>query len=129
MDESLYSDSYIPKYFFYSMPGIQRTGFRFSMDSTKISEIITDDYSSMDFSVMGVRPSYVYKLSSLLSLVYDDTTIYLSERVTENKTYSFPIAKYVTEDTLKHIYGFINLENPTGINPNILLYNISLGDN
>lgn len=128
MDESVYSASYIPKFYNFAMPGTQRTGFKFSIDSTKISEIITDDYSSLDFTVMGVKPSYVYKLSSLLSLVYDDTTVYHSERVTDNKTYSFPIAKYIAEDTLKQIYGFINLENPTGINPNILLYSISLGD-
>ena len=128
-DVSVYSDSYIPQYYSFIMPGTQRTGFRFSLDSTEISETISDNYSSMDFSVVGVVPSSVYNLSTVVTLVYSDTTIYHSENVSDNKTYSLPIEKYLSDDTLKQIYGFINLNNPTGINANIQLYDISMGDN
>ncbi len=128
-DVSVYSDSYIPQYYSFIMPGTQRTGFRFSLDSTEISETISDNYSSMDFSVVGVVPSSVYNLSTVVTLVYSDTTIYHSENIADNKTYSLPIEKYLSDDTLKQIYGFINLNNPTGINPNIQLYDISMGDN
>ena len=128
IDESVYSASYIPKNFSFISPGIGRNRLRFNLDSTEISEKLTDSIFFFNYSVVGVKPSLVYSLSSLISLVYSDTTFYHPQEVTENKTYSSLISKYITDDTLKQIFGYIQLENPTGINPNIQLYNISMGN-
>lgn len=128
IDESVYSASYIPKYFSFSLPEIDKNRLRFSIDSTEISEKITDTVFSFNYSVNGVNASSIYNLTSLISLVYSDTTIYHSQKITENKIYSSPIEKYIVDDTLKQIYGYIKLENPTGINLDIELYNISMGD-
>ena len=124
----VYSASYIPKNYSFLSPEIERNRLRFSIDSTEISEKLTDSIFSFNYSVLGVKPSSVYRLSSLITLVYSDTTIYNSQEVTDNITYSLPIEKYIKEDTLKHIFGYIHLENPTGINPNIMLYNLNMGN-
>ena len=128
IDEAVYSASYIPKNFSFVSLDVERDRLRFKLDSTEISENMTDSIFSFDYSVIGVKPSSVYSLSSLITLVYSDTTIYNPQKVTENTTYSSSIAKYINSDTLKQILGYIQLENPTGINPNIQLYNISMGN-
>lgn len=128
MGEEVYSASYIPKNISFISPGINRNRLRFSIDSIYISEKLTDSTFSFDYSVLGVMPSEVYSLSSLITLVYSDTTIYQPKKITENISYSTPIEKYIPEDTLKQIFGYIQLENPTSINPNIQLYNISMGN-
>ena len=128
MDEAVYSASYIPKNFSFASLDLERDRLRFKLDSTEISENLTDSIFSFSYSVIGVKLSSVYSLSSLITLVYSDTTIYNPQKVTENKTYSSSIEKYINGDTLKQIFGYIQLENPAGINPNIQLYNISMGD-
>ncbi|MBF6596804.1 MAG: DUF4296 domain-containing protein [Fermentimonas sp.] len=128
MGEAVYSASYIPKNFSFRSLDIQRDRLRFRIDSTEISENIKDSVFSFDYSVLGVNPSSVYTLTSLITLVYSDTTIYNPKKITENITYSTSIAKYINNDTLKQIFGYIQLENPTGINPNIQLYNISMSN-
>jgi hypothetical protein len=128
MDEEIYSSSYIPKNFSFVSLGRVRDRIRFSIDSTKLSQDLTDSVFNFNYSVLGVSSSSVYNLSSLITLVYSDTTIYYPQKIKENITYSTQIIKYIPEDTLKEIYGYIHLENPTGINPNIQLYNISMGN-
>ena len=128
MHEAVYSASYIPKNFSFVSLDIKRDRLRFKLDSTEISENLTDSIFSFDYSVIGFKPSSVYSLSSLVTLVYSDTVIYNPQEITENITYSTSIAKYINSDTLKQIFGYIQLENPTDINPNIQLYNISMGD-
>lgn len=128
MDEAVYSASYIPKNFQFNSFDVERDRLRFRIDSTEILDNLTDSIFSFDYSVIGVKPSSFYTLSSLITLVYSDTTIHNHQKITENITYSTTIAKYINNDTLKQIFGYIQLENPTGINPNIQLYSISMGN-
>ena len=128
MDEALYSASYIPKNFSFKSPGVEKNRIRFRIDSTEILVKLTDSIFSFNYSVLGVKPSSVYSLSSLITLTYSDTTIYYPQRVSESMTYSSSIAKYINGDTLKQIFGYIQLESYTGINPDIQLYNISMGN-
>jgi|AGTN01.1.fsa_nt_gi hypothetical protein len=123
---AMYSASYIPPVYAFSMPGAEK-GFRFRLDSAEISSRITQNYFSFTFSVIGIPPVFTSDFSSLLTLVYADTTIYRSQTITENKTYSIPASKYITGDTLSQIYGFVHLQDSVGITPNIRLYNVFLG--
>jgi hypothetical protein len=128
IDKAFYSSSYIPKNFSFKSPGVDRNRIRFRLDSTEILEKFSDSIFSFNYSVLGVNPSSVYRLSSLITLVYSDTTIYYPQEVAENITISSPIAKYILDDTLKQIFGYIQLESYTAVNPNIQLYNITLGN-
>ena len=108
MGEAVYSASYIPKIFSFASLNLERDRLRFKLDSTEISESLTDSIFSFNYSVIGVKPSSVYSLSSLITLVYSDTTIYNPQKVTENITYSSSIEKYINSDTLKQIFDIFN---------------------
>jgi len=126
-DSSLFSPSYIPRTFAFSLPST-RNGFRFRLDSTDISAKIPDDRFSFTFSVIGIPPVYTCRFSSLLTLQYADTTLYQWIKITENKTYSISASKFIENDTLSQIQGFVHLQDTTGTASQIRLYNIFLGN-
>ncbi len=125
-DPSLFQPSYIPRTFSFSMPSL-RSGFRFQLDSTDIREKIPDDHFSFTFSVIGIPPAYHPRFSSLLALHYADTTLYQQLDITENKTYSMAASKFIENDTLSQIQGFLHLQD-TIIGSHLRLYNIFLGN-
>jgi len=127
IDPSLFQPSYIPRTFSFSMPSA-RKGFRFQLDSTEINEKITEDHFSFTFSVIGIPPAYTSRFTSLLTLQYTDTTLYEWLKISENKTYSLSASKFIENDTLSQIQGFVHLQDTTGTASQISLYNIFLGN-
>lgn len=123
----IYSDSYIPRIYTFKMPGTPKAGFRFQLDSTEISRDIPGNFFSFNLNVIGISPVDKSSLRSALILVYNDTTIYRVEHIDENRNYGTPISKYIYNDTLTQILGFVHLESLPGITPNIQLYDIYLG--
>lgn len=126
-DPEIYSDSYIPRNYKFQMLGTQSSGFRFQLDSTEISRDITNDFFSFNLNAIGIPPFNNSNLTSALILVYSDTTIYRVENINENRSYGTPISKYVNNDSLRQIFGFVHLESLPGISPEIQLYDIYLG--
>lgn len=124
----IYSASYIPRTYTFKMPRTQKTGFRFQLDSTEISRDIPNNFFSYNLNAIGISPLDNSNLTSALILVYNDTTIYRIERIDENRKYGTPISKYIKNDTLTQIFGFVHLESLPGITPNIQLYDIYLGN-
>ena len=125
-DPSLFHPSYIPRTFSFSMPS-PRNGFRFQLDSTDIREKLSDDHFTFTFSVIGMPPAYHPRFSSLLALHYADTILYQQVDITENKNYSMGASKFIENDTLNQIQGFLHLQDTTGMGAQIRLYNIFLG--
>ncbi len=126
-DPSLFQPSYIPQTFAFSMPST-RNGFRFQLDSTDIKEKIPNGHFSFTFSVIGIPPAYNASFSSLLALQYTDTTLYQQLDITENRTYSMAASKFIENDTLSQIEGFVHLQDTTAVASQISLYNIFLGN-
>ncbi|NLC86116.1 MAG: DUF4296 domain-containing protein [Bacteroidales bacterium] len=126
-DTEIYSASYIPLTYSFNMPGSRSKGFRFQLDSTEISSNIPNNYFSFNLNAIGVPTSETNNLKYALILVYNDTTIYKVENIDENRNYGIPVSKYVNNDTLIQIFGFVHLETLPGITPNIQLYDIYLG--
>jgi hypothetical protein len=126
-DPSLFQPSYIPRTFVFSMPS-PRNGFRFQLDSTDINEKIPDDRFSFTFSAIGIPPLYNTRFFSLLTLQYTDTTLYQQVDITENKTYSMVASKFIENDTLSQIQGFVHLQDTTSVALQIKLYDIFLGN-
>lgn len=127
-DEKIYSASYIPYYYCFLMPDQYNGGFRFRFDSTAIANDFVENDFSFNFNVIGIPQIANFDLTSMLTLVYGDTTIYRQENINENRKYSMPISKYILIDTLRQINGFVKLHNLYSVTPNIQLYNISLGN-
>lgn len=125
-DPSAYSASYIPPY--YSFAAFDaRGGFRFRMDSSKIATDILEDQFSFSFHVIGIPPLSDRVPTALIALKYGDTILYRHHEITENRSYRIHASKYIENDTLKGISGFVRLQNPTGMPPRIQLYDIFLG--
>lgn len=120
------SVSYIPR--LYTFASDMSDGFRFRLDSTDISEKITENDFSFRFNVIGIPPDTIPELQSLLILEYKDTTMYQSQKITRNDFYRISASKYIPEDTLRKISGFVRLENRANDFRNIRLYNIVLGN-
>ena len=127
VDPSFFEPSYIPRTFAFSMPST-RKGIRFRLDSTDIAEKITDDHFSFTFSVIGIPLVYRSRFTSLLTLQYADTTLYQWLKITENKTYSISASKFIENDTLSQIQGFVHLQDTTATASQISLYDIFLGN-
>lgn len=123
----IYSKSNIPRVYTFKTPGAHKNGFSFHLDSTEISRDIPDNFFSFNLNVIGKSPFDNSNLRSALILVYSDTTIYKLEHLNENRNYGIPVSKYIYNDTLTQIYGFVHLESMPGINPNIQLYDIYFG--
>lgn len=126
-DPRLFSASYIPRTFLFATPST-RNGFNFQLDSMDIKEQIVDDHFSFTFSVVGIPPGFQSRFSSLLSLQYGDTTLYEWQNIDENKTYSLKASKFIENDTLVQIQGFVHLQDTTVRASQISLYNIYLGN-
>lgn len=119
--------SYIPPVYTFSMPYMGR-GFRFRMDSTEISSNVPSDEFIFSYSVVGIPSWFSLPFTSLLTLVYSDTTLYQFQEIKENKTYEFSASKYIPGDTITELRGFVRLQDSIGFVPHIQLYNIFLGD-
>mgnify|MGYP007112284960 FL=1 len=65
----------------------------------------------------------------MLILEYKDTTLYIPQQITQNKSYSTPVSRYIDGDTLTRISSFIHLKNTWRRLRYIQLYNIGLGKN
>ncbi len=126
-DQSILSDSYIPSYYSFAAPDARR-GFRFRLNSNDIVSEITEDQFLFTYSAIGIPPAFTDGLSALLSLEYGDTTLYHYQQITENKSYPVFASKYINNDTLTRISGFIQLQKPVEISTNIQLYDVYLGN-
>jgi hypothetical protein len=127
VDPLLLPPSYLPPLYTFSMPDTKK-GFRFRLDSAEISTKVTGDDFLFSFSAIGIPPRFSTAFTSLLTLVYSDTTIYRFQQIRENKTYEFSGSKYIPDDTITGIAGFVHLQDSTGVMPHIQLYNIYFGD-
>ena len=127
VDPSLLSPSYIPPFYSFLMP-VAKKGFTFRLDTADIRSRVSDDHFSFTFSVIGIPPQFTSNLSSMLTLVYADTTISQSHEIRENKTYRMKASRFLPGDTLIQINGFVHLQERSGITPAIQLYNIYLGE-
>ncbi|WP_298649254.1 DUF4296 domain-containing protein [uncultured Proteiniphilum sp.] len=126
-DPALLPPSYLPPVYIFSMPDMKK-GFRFRLDFADISSKVTGDDFLFTFSAIGVPSRLSSAFTSLLTLVYSDTTIYRFQNIRENRTYEFFASKYIPGDTITEIRGFVHLQNPTGVIPPIQLHNIYFGD-
>jgi hypothetical protein len=126
-DFSSISPSYIPRTFAFSLPST-RNGIRFQLDSMDIATKIPDDLFSFTFSVIGIPSQYKARFTSLLTLQYADTTLYKWQKISENKTYSISASKYIENDTLSQIQGYVHLQDTTAAASQICLYDIFLGN-
>ncbi len=127
IDPAFYSASYIPMLYMFSDPDT-KNGFSFLLDSAEISAKITEEQFTFRFSVIGIPPEFNASLSSVLMLVYADTTLFQSQQIRENGSYKLIASKFTADDTLSQVNGFVHLEDPLGVGSNICLYNISLGN-
>ena len=126
-DQSILSDSYIPSYYSFAAPDARR-GFRFRLNSNDIVSEITEDQFLFTYSAIGIPPAFTDGISALLSLEYRDTTLYHYQQITENKSYPVSASKYINNDTLMRISGYIQLQKPLEISTHIQLYNVYLGN-
>ncbi len=134
-DPRSFSPAYIPEYYSFTSSAADR-GFRFHLQESELNAKIPGDHFAFTFSVIGIPPRFPQRLASLLALEYRDTTIYLPQLITENKTYETSARKYLQEDTLAHIrrdtlqniYGYLQLLDSVHYTTHIQLYNIHLGE-
>ena len=121
------SPDYIPPNFRIATLGCER-GFKFNLDSTQLSEKFGEaDTLFFQFKLLGIHPLESHSLKSMLKIDYADTTLYQGEMLTANKAYSFPIVRYIEQDTVVSVNGFVNLSGKFPQVP-IQLYQISLGE-
>lgn len=118
--------SYLPPVYSFREISSQN-GLRFKLDSTEIASKIIEPDFEFSFDVIGISPEENPDLKSFFMLEYRDTTIYFTTHIAENKTYKNTGQKYINNDTLQHITGFVNLQNKLARNADIQLYNIFLG--
>ncbi len=119
---------YIPLYFRIASLGCER-GFKFKLDSLQITERFADnDTLFFQFKLLGVHPTDTYSLQAMTIADYKDTTVYQSSRLFDNRLYTFPIVRYIDQDTISTVEGFVNLSGKLPQVP-IQLYQISLKGN
>lgn len=127
------SPSYVPRYYSFTSSAADR-GFSFRLQESELKDRIPDNQFSFTYSVIGIPLNFPNRLTSRLTLEYGDTTIYLPQTITENKTYRVTAMKYlpadtlarIQEDTLRQIYGYLHLHDSLQNSTHIQLYNISL---
>jgi len=119
------SPSYIPPIYNFAMMG-SKSGFSFALNETEISKQIDQNDFDFRFDVIGLSQQIVPKLTSMLILEYRDTILYKNKQVTSNQSYSISASKYIPNDTLQKLSGFIHLQDRMNLNPTIQIYNISL---
>lgn len=115
--------------FYYSFDEVNpKGGFRFILDSTYIKEKLDSIDISFSFDVLGIPQNSNPKLTSQLILEYKDTTIYISDSIHENIHFDYPIKRYLEDDTLSSILGYIKLQDTLRQFRNIKLMNIYIGN-
>lgn len=119
------SPSYIPPIYNFNMMG-SKSGFSFALNEADISKLIDQNDFDFRFDVIGLSQQIVPKLTSMLTLEYRDTILYKNNPVTSNQSYSISASKYITNDTLQKLSGFIHLQDRMNFHHNIQIYNISL---
>ena len=126
-DLEIKSPDYIPIDFRIATFACER-GFKFRLDSLQLAERFEDkDTIFFRFKLLGIYPTDSYSLKSMLIVDYPDTTVYQSSKLEENQPYTFPIVRYIDQDTISSVNGFVNLSGKFPRVP-IQLYQISLGD-
>ena len=121
-----FSPSYIPGNYSFNETN-PRNGFRFRLDTTEIAQKISSSGFDFGFDVIGIPPRPKPDLRAVLMLEYNDTVIYLSEFIVENRSYLLHGQKYISNDTIRGITGFVKLQDTVGTFRNIRLNNIFLG--
>ncbi len=117
--------SEVPRYYSFSEIN-PKNGFRFRLDSTQIKEKMDSTDIFFSFDAIGIPKSFAPLLISQLILEYKDTTIFKSELIFENRHYSTPIERYIENDTLHSILGFVRLQDTLRLFRDIQLKDISL---
>ncbi len=121
------SPSYIPQLYTLGMRD-DGMGFSFRLDTAEINKRIDQNDFDFRFDVLGISPRNTPKIKSMLVLEYQDTIMYKTTPVYANQQYAISGQRYIANDTLQQIVGFIHLENrETGNEPGIQVYNITLG--
>ena len=121
-----YSPSYIPENYSFDETN-PKNGFRFRMDTTDIAQKINSSGFDFGFDVIGIPARSKPDLRAVLMLEYNDTVIYHSEFIVENRSYLLHGQKYIPGDTIRGITGFVRLQDTIGMFRNIRLNNIFLG--
>lgn len=121
-----YSPSYIPENYSFDETN-PKNGFRFRMDTTDIAQKINSSGFDFGFDVIGIPARSKPDLRAVLMLEYNDTVIYHSELIVENRSYLLHGQKYIPSDTIRGITGFVRLQDTIGMFRNIRLNNIFLG--
>ena len=121
-----YSPSYIPRAYSFDET-TPKNGFHFRLDTAEIAKRINQPDFDFAFSVMGIPANSTPNLRAMLMLEYKDTTLYRTELITENREYALHAQKYILNDTIQHINGFVRLQDTIGRYKNIRLNKISLG--
>jgi hypothetical protein len=104
------------------------TGFSFRLDTAEISKQINQNNFDFRFDVIGLSQQNLPRLISMLILEYGDTTLYKTQSIAANQTYSMTASKYIPNDTLRQLSGFIHLQDRINLFKGIQLYNIHLGN-
>lgn len=120
-------DSFIPESFKFGIYSGEQ-GFAFRLDSADVSARTDKDDFNFSFTVIGLTPNASADIKSMLILEYNDTILYKSTQVEENNTYSIPVSRFITNDTLNHLSGFVRLLNASGKTSDVEIYNITLGE-
>ncbi len=121
------SSDYIPLHFRIATTGCER-GFKFNLDSLQLAErFANNDTIYFRFKLLGIYPTDSYSLKSMITANYADTTVYQSSKLDENRPYTFPIVRYIDQDTISSVSGFVHLGGTFPRVP-IQLYQISLSD-
>lgn len=141
----------IPKHYSFSEVN-PKNGFRFKLDSTQIADRISDSLFVFSFDAIAVPPVMPNILTASLALEYKDSTIYLTDTIKGNRTYTLKGQKYIPVDTifikpnrndstsaltaqidsividtLRSIVGFVHIQDMLGIYRGIHLNRIFLG--
>lgn len=120
-------DSFIPESFKFGIYSGEQ-GFSFRLDSADVSERTDKDNFNFSFNVIGLSPNDSNDIKSMLILEYKDTILYKSTSVKENKTYSIPVSRFIANDTLNHLSGFVQFLNISNKTSDVEIYNIALGE-
>lgn len=103
-------------------------GFSFRLDLAEVSERTDKDNFNFNFTVLGLSPDANVDIKSMLILEYKDTILYKNTIVEENNTYTIPVSRFITNDTLNHLSGYIRLLNNNNKTTDVQVFNISLGE-
>lgn len=125
-DRSILSSDIPTYYSFYEVN--PRNGFRFRIDSTQIKEMPDSIDTSLSFQIIGIPTNHIPSFTSKLVIEYKDTIIYKSSVLTENKKYSLPFDRYIYNDTLQSVVGYIKLQDTLNLFRSIQLMNINIGN-